>query len=223
MTLSKQNKGYLQLLLVVAVVFVLKNHPLPASVRAVFQFSLAMRISIGIMVLFSLYWSVAARNSAKTESSESSASRGLHLFVLNAGVFLLVLPVPGLTRRFLPEGHGFDIAGLVIQACSFLLAIWSRRHLGSNWAGEVRIAAGHQLIQSGPYRVIRHPIYTALLGMYSGTALVSGEIHAVLAVLLIALAYWRKLRLEEIALASAFGPSFAEYRRHTWALIPYLF
>ncbi len=197
--------------------------PSRASRHALFQFSPGMKISIGIMVVFDLYWRAAARNSAKAQSSESAASRWLHLVLLNAGVLLLIVPVPGLTHRFLPEARGLTVFGLALQAAFFLLAIWSRRHLGANWAGEVRIAAGHQLVQSGPYRLIRHPIYTALLGMYAAIAFVSGEIHALLAVLLIALAYGRKLRLEEAALTEAFGQSFTNYRQHSWALVPYLF
>jgi protein-S-isoprenylcysteine O-methyltransferase Ste14 len=223
MALSKQQKRYLQLGVLLVVVLVLKKHPLPVDVRAMFRFSGAMRISLGIMVLFNLYWGLAARNSAETKVSESGVSRGLHLFLLNAGVLLLVLPVPGLTQRFLPDWRGLAIAGLAVQVAFFLLAIWSRRHLGANWAGEVRIATGHELVQSGPYRLIRHPIYTALLGMYVGMALVSGEMHALLAVVLITLAYWRKLRLEETALAGAFGASFAAYQEHSWKLVPYVF
>jgi protein-S-isoprenylcysteine O-methyltransferase Ste14 len=70
---------------------------------------------------------------------------------------------------------------------------------------------------------VRHPIYTALLGMYLGTAMVSGEIHAPLALVIVTLAYWRKIHLEEQALTQAFGADYATYRSHTWALVPLLF
>jgi len=102
------------------------------------------------------------------------------------------------------------------------LAIWARRHLGRNWSGEVRIRDDHQLVQSGPYRLIRHPIYTAMFAMYTGTALVSGELHALLAIAVLAVAYWRKIRLEERALSAALGATYDSYRRGTWALIPWL-
>lgn len=87
----------------------------------------------------------------------------------------------------------------------------------------MRIAAEHQLVQSGPYRRLRHPIYTAVLGMYVGITLVSGQFHAVLALLAVAAVYWRKLRLEEAALENAFGQAYVAYRRETWALVPPLF
>ena len=113
------------------------------------------------------------------------------------------------------------VTGLVIQAAFVLMAV--RRSLGSNWSGEVRIATEHRLVRSGPYRFIRHPIYTALLGMYCGTILVSGEIHAAIALALVTVAYWRKIRLEERALAESFGAEHEAYRRETWAWVPGLY
>ena len=197
----------------------LRGHALPA-LPAHLGFSLGMRLSLVLWLLFSIYWALAAKDSAPTRSSESVWSRQLHLVLVNAALLLLVLPVPGLTWRFLPANPFLVADGLMTQASFILFAVWARRHLGSNWSGEVRVADGHQLVRSGPYRFLRHPIYTAVLGMYCGTALVSGEIHAPLALLLVTLAYWRKIRLEERALGEAFGAEHEAYRRHTWALIP---
>ena len=194
-----------------------------AQFRADNELGVNMWISVAFWCLFSIYWSIAAKDSAPTKSSESLWSRQWHLIVVNAALLLLVLPVPGLTQRFLPENQSIVVAGLVIQAAFTLFAVWARRHLGSNWSGEVRIAAGHQLVRSGPYRFVRHPIYTAVLGMYCGTALVSGEIHAPLALVIVTLAYWRKIRLEEQALEKTFGADFDNYRRDTWALVPPLY
>jgi protein-S-isoprenylcysteine O-methyltransferase Ste14 len=194
-----------------------------SSFRAQLAFPLEMRLSLLLWVLFSVYWSIAAKDSAPTKSSESIWSRQFHVILVNGALLLLVLPVPGLTRRFLPASQVFVAAGLLIQATFILLAVSARRHLGNNWSGEVRIASEHQLVQSGPYRFIRHPIYTAVLGMYCGTALVSGQIHAPLALVIVALAYWRKIRLEEQALGKTFGADFDAYRRDTWALVPLLY
>jgi protein-S-isoprenylcysteine O-methyltransferase Ste14 len=183
----------------------------------------AMLISVAIVCVFSIYWSAAAKNSKPAESSESKASRGFHVFLINAGFLLLILSVPGLSRRFLPTSHFLEGIGLALEVAGFALAVWARRALGSNWSGEVRIASGHQLVRSGPYQRIRHPIYTALLTMYCGVMLVSGEVHALIAVVLITVAYARKLRMEETALAAAFGDEFTSWRGDTWALIPFIF
>ena len=82
--------------------------------------------------------------------------------------------------------------------------------------------ADHELIRTGPYRFVRHPIYTAIIGMFFGTALVSGDLHAFLAAGVITVAYARKIRLEERNLSHVFGARYDEYRRTTRALIPWV-
>lgn len=187
------------------------------------RLSTSMKLSVGLWLLFSIYWSIASKDRAPDQSSESFWSRQWHLLIVNAALLLLILPIPGLTLRWLPESVWLAAAGLAVQSASGLLAVWARRHLGSNWSGEVRIAAGHQLVRSGPYRFVRHPIYTAVLGMYCGTMLVSGQIHAPMALALVTAAYWRKIRLEEQALNASFGQDHEVYRESTWALIPGLY
>lgn len=185
-----------------------------------FIMPVAMRLSVGLWALFSIYWSIASKDRAPDRSSESFWSRQWHLLLVNAALLLLILPVPGLTYRFLPDSNWLVAVGLTAQALFVLLAVWARRHLGRNWSGEVRIAAGHQLVRSGPYRFVRHPIYSAVLGMYVGTALVSGQIHAPIALVMVTVAYWRKIRLEEQALGASFGVDHSLYRESTWVLIP---
>jgi protein-S-isoprenylcysteine O-methyltransferase Ste14 len=196
---------------------------LPPAVREMLEFPVGMRLSLVLLFIFGVYWSIAAKESAAAKKSESVWSRQLHLILVNGAVLLLILPVPGLAGRFLPASHFLVAAGLVIEAAFILLAVWARRSLGSNWSGEVRIATGHQLVRSGPYRFLRHPIYTAVLGMYGGTVIVSGEIHAPIALVIVTLAYWRKIRLEERVLGETFGAEYDAYRRDTWALVPLLF
>src|SRR5580704_5073337 len=140
---------------VIVGVYVARN--IPTSVRAQLRFPVGMSISVALLCLFSVYWSVAAKDSAPTKTSESKWSRGLHLTLVNGGVLLLILPVPGLTRRFLPDSQFVVAAGLVIEAAFILLAVWARRHLGSNWSGEVRVAAGHQLVRTGSYAILFTP------------------------------------------------------------------
>ena len=114
-------------------------------------------------------------------------------------------------------------AGLAVEAIGLFLTIWARRHLGRNWSGEITIKVDHQLIRSGPYKLLRHPIYTGLLTMYAGIAIVTGEWLAIIGFAMVAFAYWRKIRLEEANLKIAFGAEYDAYRRATWALLPGLF
>ena len=187
--------------------------------------SWALAASMAGWALFSIYWSVAATN-APAESAESRGSRRIHEILINAGYLLLLLPaavpfkIPVLQQRFLPDSPLLPAAGLAIQACSFALAVWARRILGRNWSGRIEIKKDHQLVRSGPYRLLRHPIYSAVFGMAIGTALTIGRLHVLPAIAVIAVAYWRKIRMEEAKLRESFGAEYDDYRRTTWRLIP---
>jgi protein-S-isoprenylcysteine O-methyltransferase Ste14 len=177
-----------------------------------------------LWVIFSIYWTAASRNSAKSKSSESNASTAFHQILLNAALPLLFIPVPGLKGWFLPQRFHFLVAvGVVIQIGGFVLAMWARRHLGRNWSAEVRIGEGHELVRTGPYSLLRHPIYTAMLAMFVGTAVSSSQYHALLGVALLVVAYLRKTRLEENILRETFGTEWDAYRAETWALVPLVF
>lgn len=180
--------------------------------------------AIVIWLVFSIYWTIASKNSAPSARSESKASTVFHQIVLNAALLLLFIPVPGLTGWFLPSRfHFLVVVGVVVQVAFFLLAISARKHLGRNWSAEVRVGEGHELVRTGPYRILRHPIYTAMLGMFVGTAIASSQYHALLAVVILVIAYLRKTRLEENIMSDTFGAEWEVYRQDTWRLVPLVF
>jgi protein-S-isoprenylcysteine O-methyltransferase Ste14 len=141
---------------------------------------------------------------------------------VNLALLFVLAPIRGL-GRCLPASSTLMTAGLAIEALGISLAVWARRHLGRNRSGAIAIKVEHELIRSGPYQKLRHPIYTGILAMYIGPALVTGEWLAAIGVGVAAVAYWRKIRLEEAALEAAFGAEYEEYRRGTWALVPGMF
>jgi protein-S-isoprenylcysteine O-methyltransferase Ste14 len=173
-----------------------------------------------IWLLFIVYWSAAAKNSAPTVSAESVKSRQLHVLLMYGAIILALVRVPGLSQRWLPESDPLVIAGFVIQLGAFALAVWARRHLGSNWSANIAAKVDHSLIRSGPYQIVRHPIYSVMLGMFLGTALISGEVHALLGLIVMSMAYYRKIRLEEQALRATFGAEYEDYQQSSSALIP---
>lgn len=182
-----------------------------------------LTISALLWIAFVVYWNVAASNTARTVRSESSRSRAVHQWLMLASLALLFAPLPLLDRRILPAGPIWVPLGLAVHAGSFAFALAARRALGRNWSGAITEKEDHQLVQSGPYRVVRHPIYTAMIGMSVGTAVVSGDLHAFLGAALLAVAYGRKLKLEEQNLDVVFGARYAEYRRRTRAIIPWIY
>jgi protein-S-isoprenylcysteine O-methyltransferase Ste14 len=177
--------------------------------------------SSGVLwLVFLSYWNAAATNVAPTKSAESAQSRAFHTRLIAIAFLLLFVPIPGLRPGWLAGGLSIRVAGLAIQTAALLLAVWARRHLGRNWSAKITIAEGHELVRSGPYRMLRHPIYTAMILMFVGTSIVVGTLHGIVAVAVIIAAYWRKIRLEEQNLRNVFGASYDDYRRRTWALIP---
>lgn len=199
----------------------LRREHLEVMLRAVHYPLLA---SFGLWIAFSLYWSRASIGDSTIARSESRGSRFIHEALVNMAFLLLFLQIfphiPGLGHRFLPGSRTLTTVGLVLQIVMFVLAIWARFHLGRHWRGVIAILGNHQLIRSGPYRLVRHPIYTAILGMFVGTAMISGGLYAPLGVVFATVAYWRKIRIEEHYLHQAFGEEYAEYSRITPALIP---
>jgi protein-S-isoprenylcysteine O-methyltransferase Ste14 len=184
-------------------------------------FDTAAGASILLWVLFFGYWAIESRNSAPTKNAESPASTSFHQVVLTSALLLLFLPL--MPQRWLPHNAAVVAIGLSVQAGFALLGVWARLHLGRNWSAEVRIAAGHELVSSGPYHLVRHPIYAAMLGMFLGSAIATGRCQSLAAVLILALAYRRKIRLEEEILHETFGDAFEQYRGRSWALVPGLF
>jgi len=201
----------------------LVSHAFVDRYRAAFREQF-LRVLPGLILYgaFMIYWTLAARDTAPSESSESKCSSYLHQILWSAAFLLVIVPVPPLTRRFLPRTYLMLALGLAVQAGGTWLAVWARRHLGRNWSA-VRIAVGHELICTGPYRLLRHPIYTGVLGMFLGLAMAAGRVHALLGLALLAFAYRRKIHLEERILEKTFGAQFQAYQRRTWALIPLLF
>jgi protein-S-isoprenylcysteine O-methyltransferase Ste14 len=179
-----------------------------------------MLISILMFVAFSIYWEQVGKKASAAKTSESSLSRGFHLVLVSVAQILVLLPVPGLRTRFLPQSNALVIGALVLEAAFFLLAVWARQFLGRNWSGAVTTKIDHELIRSGPYSVVRHPIYSGLLGVYLSVALVSGEVHGLIGVAIAFIAYWRKSRMEEAYLRGQFGTAYDVYQSETWAVIP---
>lgn len=180
-------------------------------------------ISVAGWIAFSAHWSKAAKNSAAAKSSESMESRRMHELLTNLALVLLLFPIFGLRRSFLPPSMWWGPVGLAVQALFFALAVWARRHLGANWSGRIEIKTDHELVRTGPYRLLRHPIYTAMFGMYAGTAIAYGTVHCLVAIALLVFAYWRKIRMEEANMRQAFGLRYDDYRRATWGAFPGLF
>jgi len=174
---------------------------------------------------YSAYWWAMARDVKVAERSESRASRFARMAAMVCAAALLMLPsvpLPFLNKRFLPLADWCFWTGAAITEAGLLFSVWGRRHLGKNWSQAVTVKEDHELITSGPYAVVRHPIYTGLLVGFLGSAVARGEWRGILAVALVFAALWFKLRLEEKWMQAQFGESYGAYPRKVAALVPYI-
>jgi protein-S-isoprenylcysteine O-methyltransferase Ste14 len=131
------------------------------------------------------------------------------------------MPTP-LTGRFIPVGPIFPAVGTILLAVGLGFAVWARRHLGRNWSVQVVVKEDHTLIRTGPYRYVRHPIYTGILLAMLGMAIAIGEWRVLLGFGFMLLSFMIKSRQEERRMRETFS-EYAEYQRQTAALIPYVF
>lgn len=173
--------------------------------------------------LFVIVWVVAGLWVKTTKTAEPLSSRLTYGSLMAAGFYLLFShrPLVGLLgRRFIKDAHGILIAAIVLTFAGVTLSIWARLILGENWSARVTRKVDHDLIRSGPYAFVRHPIYSGLLLASIGTAIFIGEWRGVVAIPLILLSETVKARREEKFMLAEFGDAYSQYRNDTGFLIP---
>jgi len=184
------------------------------------------QLVLALWLLWLIYWRVSAVGVKPARRVQSPLSRTLHIAPLVlAGLLLWIGPMRGaglLFQRFLARSAGAYWCGLALLVLGLGFSIWARMTLGRNWSASVTVKHDHQLICTGPYAWVRHPIYSGVLLAFIGTAVVRGDWCGVLAVLIVLVTFWRKLRLEERWMIETFGDDYRRYRQRTAALIPLL-
>lgn len=169
------------------------------------------------------YWQISAARVKTTARLEPLPSRILRTVLFLAAIALLTMgriPMPWLYRHFLPQGNPTFFSGAAVTLAGLLFTVWARVHLGANWSRSVTIKQDHELITSGPYALVRHPIYTGLLVAFVGSAIAITELRGLVAFALVFVSLWYKLRLEEQWMRSQFGDAYVAYARRTAALVP---
>ena len=175
-------------------------------------------------ILFIAYWIATARAVKPVAERQSLLSSLAHRGPLTLGGFLLcfpALPWP-LSLTLTPRTDPARAFGAVVCVLGLFVTIWARRTLAGNWSSDVTFKQGHELIQTGPYRYARHPIYTGLLLMALGTAIAGGRLRCWLGFLILGAGFWIKLAQEESLLLRHFPADYPSYRTRVKALIPFI-
>lgn len=178
-----------------------------------------------VWIAFLVYWRMKAADTKASQRLESNAwpkLRALTFLIVIALLSVPRIPLPWLYRHLWPAGLWTFWLGAGVTVGGLLFAVWARRHLGRNWSNAVTIKQDHELITTGPYALVRHPIYTGILTGFLGTAIAISQVRGVIGFVLIFLVLWAKLRTEEEWMRSQFGETYAAYVHRTSALVPYI-
>ncbi|MGA7753988.1 MAG: isoprenylcysteine carboxylmethyltransferase family protein [Candidatus Sulfotelmatobacter sp.] len=178
-----------------------------------------------VWIVFVLYWQIKAADTKATQRLEPAASRIFRVLIFLIAIVLLSvprIPLSWLYVQLWPQGYWSFWLGAAVTVAGLLFAVWAREHLGRNWSRSVTIKQGHELITTGPYAVVRHPIYTGILTGFLGMAIAISRVRGVIVFVLIFVVLWLKLRMEEKWMRSNFGDTYATYARKTAALVPYI-
>ncbi len=171
-----------------------------------------------------MFW--AALRVKKVVKRQSYAERAVHVAMLATSFWAAFSPFNSwgfLGFPILPFSIFFGFFGVGVCALGILFCLWARITLGGNWSGTVTLKKDHELIQSGPYALARHPMYTGILTGLLGAALTVGHVGNLLGVCLLTFAMIRKTGQEESYLLSHFGDGYAVYSKKVKKLIPYIY
>jgi protein-S-isoprenylcysteine O-methyltransferase Ste14 len=173
-----------------------------------------------VLACFWLLTAIGQKQVVFRESAGRAAAYRIGTIVAFVLMFSGWLNVGPLRWRITPPWPTLQWVALVIGIAGFAIAFWARILLGGEWSSQVTLKVGHRLIVSGPYALVRHPIYSGLLLALLGTAIAGGQLRMYLGTVVIFASFWYKLRLEERLLVGAMGARYVEYQQHTYALIP---
>jgi protein-S-isoprenylcysteine O-methyltransferase Ste14 len=166
-------------------------------------------------------WVAAAFFARATKASEGWLGRMQHIVPLLAG-FALIFQDPAHHLIYGRWHHNVTAAYAAdaLTAAGLLFSVWGRVHLGRYWSGTITLKEGHRLIRTGPYRFVRHPLYTGFITAVLGSALAAGTGDAAVGFVLILIAYVIKMRREEALLTKEFGDEYLRFKQEVRALVP---
>lgn len=185
-----------------------------------------LRIIAGIwIVFFALLFIPALRGGIPVERRSTQYLRWSFIVALLVIILVFVLGTfesDALALRVIPGSFLAGITGVVLTLFGLGFSGWARHHLGRYWSSMVEVKVGHRLIRTGPYRIVRNPMYTGILIAFTGAAIAIGEIFAFVALAIGIASILMKIKAEEQILTEKFGEEYLQYKREVKALIPFV-
>ncbi len=178
---------------------------------------IAIAIGIG-WVVFWIYWLLAATGAKQSSGSRRRRPPGIGIVVL---AFILARVLGGNTSYAVNHELVLGVIGAIVFTSGLLLAVWARIHLGRNWGMPMTQKQEPELVTDGPYRFVRHPIYTGILVAMVGTGLAI-SLWWLIACVLIGAYFIHSARVEEGNLLRTFPRQYPIYRARTKMLVPFV-
>ena len=185
-----------------------------------------------IWILFSAYWAcaffydiVTGREKPRLKSGGSLVHEVVPRLIITLAVVIVVAEGSGsaLVARLIPGPDFVSYIGVGIAAVGCLFAIWARYYLGSNWSLAIEVKKGHTLVRTGPYAIVRHPIYTGIGFGLGGSALALANAFGILVFSGAVLLLFFRMGDEEKLMVEQFGEEYREYEGRVKRVIPFVY
>ena len=177
-----------------------------------------------IYLVLEILLNLTRRSRSKTGTKQDRSTLGIIWLVIAVSVTAGVFVAQNFRAGALPHGRMFASAGVVVLVAGLILRWWAIITLGRFFTVDVTIERDHELVERGPFRIVRHPSYTGVLLAFVGLGLSLGNWAALLVILIpIGAAFVHRMNVEEDALSRALGPRYAEYIKRTKRLVPFIY
>jgi protein-S-isoprenylcysteine O-methyltransferase Ste14 len=184
-----------------------------------------------IWIIFILYWifSWLYEKATKKEKPVQKTTSGFAFWAVRIALIAIVIFIISndgfsfLSNMIIPYYLVLSVAGTVLLACAISFAIWARINLSSNWSATIVIKKGQTLSKTGPYSIVRHPIYTGLFFGVIGTFLAFGSVITLIFAIGIIVFVLNRVRVEEKLMVEKFGKQYIEYQKETKKIIPFIY
>ncbi len=177
---------------------------------------------VALWIAFYSFWFISA-TTVKRAARATPLHRGIGIRILLVIVAIAVIRSRLVRGHFAfhPSSPVLVALGVVLCVAGLAFAVWARLHLGRNWGTPMSLREGHELVTIGPYRFVRHPIYTGILSALLGSGLAAGPMWFLIFVLVCPFLIYSAWT-EERMMAQQFPEAYPEYKKTTGALIPHV-
>ena len=186
-------------------------------------------LKVLVIILFAiriLYWRITETRADKEKPKTTSLStQNMIKKLVTAGVTMFVLlQLSGLEVLIYEENIPLQLIGFILVSIGLYICIVARRELGANWAhaAEYQVKKEHELVTTGIYAYIRHPIYTGIFCMYVGAEMVANSYMVVLFLICMIPVAYIQAKNEEKLLREHFGEEHSGYMKRSKMFIPYI-